>query len=162
MAITPIEPRAAIAQYDSATRQYTLHVQTQGVHMVRRVLAQDVLKIPLENLRVITKDVGGSFGMKIYTYPEYALVLIASEKIGKPVKWTATRAESFVSDSHGRARIDFAQLGLDKNGRFTALQIDCYCRSWSLSVLCRTISCCGIRLFGDRAYLQYSTDSISL
>ena len=124
IAITPIEPRAAIAQYDSATQQYTLHVQTQGVHMVRRVLAQDVLKIPLENLRVITQDVGGSFGMKIFTYPEYALVLIASEKVGKPVKWTATRIESFVSDSHGRARIDFAQLGLDENGRFTALQID--------------------------------------
>ena len=124
MAITPIEPRAAIAQYDPATRQYTLHAQTQGVHMVRRVLAQDVLKIPLENLRVITQDVGGSFGMKIFTYPEYALVLIASRKIGKPVKWTATRTESFVSDSHGRARIDFAQLGLDDNGRFTAFQID--------------------------------------
>ncbi len=124
MSITPIEPRAAVAEYDAGTNHYTLHVQTQGVHMVRRVLANDVMKIPLENLRVITRDVGGSFGMKIFTYPEYALVLYAAEQLGKPVKWTATRSESFVSDAHGRARIDRARLGLDTAGKFVALQVD--------------------------------------
>ncbi len=124
MSITPIEPRAALAEYDANTDQYTLHVQTQGVHMVRRVLANDVMKIPLENLRVITRDVGGSFGMKIFTYPEYALVLYTAAKLGNPVKWTATRSESFISDAHGRARIDRARLGLDAEGKFLALQID--------------------------------------
>ena len=124
MSITPIEPRAALAEYDAETDRYTLHVQTQGVHMVRRVLAEDVLQIPVDNLRVITRDVGGSFGMKIFTYPEYALVLYAAEKLDLPVKWTATRSESFVSDAHGRARIDRAKLGLDADGNFVALSVD--------------------------------------
>ena len=124
MSITPIEPRAALAEYDASSNHYTLHVQTQGVHMVRRVLANDVMKIPLDNLSVITRDVGGSFGMKIFTYPEYALVLYAAEKLGNPVKWTATRSESFVSDAQGRARIDRARLGLDAKGKFIALQVD--------------------------------------
>ncbi len=124
MSITPIEPRSALAEYHPETDRLTLHVQTQGVHMVRRVLAQDVLNIPLENLTVITPDVGGSFGMKIFTYPEYALVLVASRQLRRPVKWTATRSESFVSDSHGRARTDRARLGIDADGRFTALQIE--------------------------------------
>ena len=124
MSITPIEPRAALADYDDETNSYTLHVQTQGVHMVRRVLAEDILKIPLDNLRVVTRDVGGSFGMKIFTYPEYALVLYAAEKLRLPVKWTATRSESFVSDAHGRARIDRAKLGLDADGNFVALSVD--------------------------------------
>ncbi|MDE0310322.1 MAG: xanthine dehydrogenase family protein molybdopterin-binding subunit [Acidiferrobacterales bacterium] len=124
MSVTPIEPRAALAEYDAAGGHYTLHVQTQGVHMVRRVLATDVMKIPLHSLRVITRDVGGSFGMKIFPYPEYALVLYAAKKLGRPVKWTATRSESFVSDAHGRARIDRARLGLDAEGKFLAIQID--------------------------------------
>ena len=123
MSVTPIEPRAAVANYDATTGNYTLHVQTQGVHMVRRVLAEDILKIPQQNLRVVTRDVGGSFGMKIFTYPEYALVLYAAKQLGRPVKWTASRSESFVSDAHGRARIDRAHLGLDTDGKFVALQV---------------------------------------
>ncbi len=124
MAIVPMEPRAAVGQFDCATGKFTLEVQTQGVHSVRRVLAKDVLRIPQEKLRLVTHDVGGSFGMKIFTYPEYALVLIAARKLARPVKWTATRSESFVSDTQGRARRDHAQLGLDKNGRIVALRID--------------------------------------
>lgn len=124
MAITPIEPRAALAQFDATNEQFVLYVQTQGVHMIRRVFAEDILKIPIEKLRVITMDVGGSFGMKIFPYPEYALVLVAARRTGRPVKWTASRSESFLSDAQGRARIDFAQLGLDKAGRFVALRVD--------------------------------------
>ncbi len=124
MAVTPIEPRAAIAKFDTNTQQYSLEVQTQGVHMVQRVLAQDVLKIPKDRLRVITQDVGGSFGMKIFTYPEYALALIAAQKLNRTISWTASRSESFVSDSHGRARLDRAHLGIDKNGKFVSLEFD--------------------------------------
>ena len=124
MAIVPLEPRAALGEFDPVTGKYTLYAQTQGVHSVRRVLAQDVLHIPLENLRVVTQDVGGSFGMKIFTYPEYALVLIAARKLLRPVKWCASRSESFLSDTQGRARRDHAQLGLNENAQIVALRID--------------------------------------
>ena len=123
MAIAPIEPRAAIARFEPESQHYTLYVQTQGVHSVRRVLAQDVLNVPLDQLSVITQDVGGSFGMKIFTYPEYALALIAAEKLLRTVSWTATRSESFVADSHGRARTDRAQLAVDGEGNFLALAV---------------------------------------
>ncbi len=124
MAITPIEPRAAIAQFDAVAQQWVLNVQTQGVHMIHRVLSEDVLPIEPDRLRVVTKDVGGSFGMKIFPYPEYALVLLAGIKIGRAVKWTATRSESFFSDCQGRARVDSARIGFDRNGKITAYQCD--------------------------------------
>ncbi len=124
MAITPIEPRAAIAQFDADADQWILHVQSQGVHSIHRVLCEDVLHIPPGELRVVTKDVGGSFGVKIFTYPEYALVLLAARKIGETVCWTASRTESFLSDCHGRARVDCARIGFDENGRITAYQSD--------------------------------------
>lgn len=124
MAITPIEPRSAVAHYDSKTEQLVFNVQTQGVHMIHRVLTEDILHIPPDGLRVITNDVGGSFGMKIFPYPEYALVLISAQKIGHTVKWTASRSESFLSDCQGRARVDYAQLGFDHEGRITAYQCD--------------------------------------
>ncbi len=124
IAVTPIEPRAAVGEFNPEEKSYTLTVQTQGVHSVRRVIAENVLKIPKENLRVITQDVGGSFGMKIFTYPEYALVLIAAKKTGRPVSWTATRSESFVSDTQARARTDFAEISYDSDGNMTALRMD--------------------------------------
>ncbi len=122
MAICPLEPRAAVGIYDSQINVYTLHAQTQGVHSVRDTLADSVLKIDRRQLQVKTSDVGGSFGMKIFTYPEYALVLIAARMVGRPVKWVASRTESFVSDTHGRARIDTARMAFDANGRMLALE----------------------------------------
>ena len=124
IAISPIEPRSALGRYDQESENFTLHVQTQGVHSVQDVLANHVLKIPPECLRVVTRDVGGSFGMKIFTYPEYALVLVAARKIARPVKWTASRSESFLSDSQGRARVDRAWLALDSDGLITALRYE--------------------------------------
>ena len=124
MAVTPIEPRSAIASYNTATEQYHLEVQTQGVHVIQRVMAENILRIRRNQLRVVTRDVGGSFGMKIFPYHEYALVLIAAQMLNRPVRWTATRSESFISDAQGRARTDRARLGLDKNGRFIAFEID--------------------------------------
>ncbi len=122
--IAPIEPRAAIGCYDPRAGRYTLHAQTQGVHGVRDVLAKDVLGIPADHLRVVTPDVGGSFGMKIYPYPEYALVLVAARLCERPVKWVATRMESFSSDAQGRGRVDDVTLALDGEGRMLGLEID--------------------------------------
>ena len=124
MAAAPLEPRSARGEYCPASQSYTLIAQTQGVHGVRRVIAENILKIPLEQLRVITPDVGGSFGMKIFTYPEYALVLIAARKIGMAVRWIATRTESFLSDTQSRARTDYATLALDQSGKIVALSMD--------------------------------------
>ena len=124
IAVSPMEPRSALGTYDHQADRFTLHVQTQGVHSVRDVLANHVLNIPPEKLRVFTDDVGGSFGMKIFTYPEYALVLIAAKQISRPVKWTASRSESFLSDSQGRARVDRAWLAFDSDGLITALRYE--------------------------------------
>ena len=124
MAITPIEPRSAAAQFDAQAGQWVFNVQTQGAHMIHRVRCEDILHMSPEELRVITKDVGGSFGMKIFPYPEYALVLYAARKLGQAVRWTATRTESFLSDCHGRARVDYARIGFNKDGRITAYQCD--------------------------------------
>ena len=124
MAITPIEPRCAVAHFDADANQMVLNVQTQGVHMIHRVLTEDILHWAPGKLRVITRDVGGSFGMKIFPYPEYALVLIAAEKTKCAVRWTASRSESFLTDYQGRARVEYAQAGFDQEGKFTAYQCD--------------------------------------
>lgn len=119
----PLEPRAAIGQYDAATGAYTIYCASQGTHLVRKAIAEEVLKIPLERLRVVTPDVGGGFGTKVFPYPEYAAVAWAARKVGRPVKWTADRSEAFLSDAHGRDNLSEAELGLDADGNFTALRL---------------------------------------
>ncbi len=123
MVVCPLEPRCAIAEYDVDNDCFTLYVQTQGVHSVRDVMAR-VLNVSTDQVRVVTPDVGGSFGMKIFPYPEYVLVLLAAKLTGRPVKWTATRSESFLSDAHGRGRIDTARIAFDREGRMLALHYD--------------------------------------
>ncbi len=119
----PIEPRAALGDYDRAADRYTLHTSSQGSHKLIDVLSEHVLKVPAEKLRVVTADVGGSFGIKIFTYPEHALVLWASRKVGRPVKWTATRSDGFITDTHGRDHVSHAELALDAEGRFLGLRV---------------------------------------
>ena len=87
------------------------------------MLAGAVFKIPLERLRVVVPDVGGGFGMKNYVYPEYALVLWAARKLGRPVRWVCERSEDFVSSAHGRDFFSRARLALDSDGRFLALDV---------------------------------------
>ena len=118
-----MEPRAAIGRWDPANRRYTLIASTQGVAVVRRLLAEGVLKIPVQQLRVITPDVGGGFGMKVQAYPEYAALLFAARRVGRPVKWRATRVESFLADTHGRDGMLEAELALDAGGRFLGLRM---------------------------------------
>src|SRR5487761_2588522 len=97
-----IEPRAAIGEFDRATNEYTLYTTSQNPHVIRLLMGAFVLHLPEARLRVVAPDVGGGFGSKIYHYAEEAIVTWAAGKVRRPVKWTAERAESFMSDAHGR------------------------------------------------------------
>ncbi len=119
----PMEPRNAIGIHDPAEDAYTLYAGTQTPHKLRTEIAEKTLRIPTSRLRVVSPDVGGGFGMKGSPYPEYSLVLWASRKVGRPVRWTATRAESFLSDYHARDNISRVELALDGGGQFLALRI---------------------------------------
>ena len=119
----PIEPRAALAAYDAATERYVLYAGSGGAFRQRRELAE-VLGVPAERLRVISADVGGNFGTKNRLYVEYGLVLWAAKRLGRPVKYTATRAETLVSDYQGRDLVTRVALALDAGGRFLALRAD--------------------------------------
>ena len=126
LAPSAMEPRAALATYDPAAEHYTLIAPTQGVAVVRKILTEAVFKVPTEKIRILTHDVGGGFGMKVQTYAEYAALLYAARRTGRPVKWTATRLESFLSDTHGRDGVLEGELALDAEGRFLALRARTY------------------------------------
>ena len=117
-----IEPRAALAEYDSGTDQLTLWNTSQNPHVARLVISAFVGMTPEHKLRVIAPDVGGGFGSKIFIYPEEVVCLWAARKVGRPVKWTAERSESFLTDAHGRDHVTHAELALDANGKILALR----------------------------------------
>ncbi len=123
VAPSALEPRAAIAEWDEASGRYTLTAGTQGVSVVSRILAESVFHMPPEQLRVCTHDVGGGFGMKVQPYAEYAALLLAARRCGRPVHWCATRLESFLADTHGRDGLLDGELALDAGGRFLALRV---------------------------------------
>ncbi|HTZ79614.1 MAG TPA: xanthine dehydrogenase family protein molybdopterin-binding subunit [Stellaceae bacterium] len=118
-----MEPRAAIGEYDRGTGEYTLYTTSQNPHVIRLLMGAFVLHLPEHKLKVVAPDVGGGFGSKIYHYAEEAIVTWASAKVGKPVKWTAERSESFISDAQGRDHVTHAELALDKDGKFLALKV---------------------------------------
>ncbi len=118
-----MEPRNAIGDYDPASDRSTLYTATQGPHFVRNPLAELVLKLPKDKLRLITPNVGGGFGMKAFVYPEQALAVWASRKLARPVKWQEDRSEGFVSDNQGRDHTTRAELALDDKGRFLGLRV---------------------------------------
>lgn len=119
-----MEGRAAMASVDPGTRVLTLTVTSQGAHDLRDQLAKDIFHLPPEAIRVITPDVGGGFGMKIFNYPEYVLVCHAARNLGRPVKWASDRTEAFLSDIHGRDHVTRAELAVDEIGRFLAFRVD--------------------------------------
>lgn len=125
VAVVPMEPRVAIGVYDKATEHYTIQVPTQGVSGNRATLAK-ILNVPAEKVRILTANVGGSFGMKNISYPEYTCILHAAKELGRPVKWTDERSTSFLSDSQGRAQIIHAELALDAEGKFLAARLQGY------------------------------------
>ncbi|MXN63660.1 molybdopterin-dependent oxidoreductase [Stappia sp. GBMRC 2046] len=119
-----METRGCVAEFDKETDRYTLTVGTQGGHGIRDIIAEDILGIDASRLRVVTPDVGGGFGTKIFVYREYPLCLVAAERLGRPVKWIGERGEHFVSDAHGRDNVTTAEVAMDENGRFLGLRID--------------------------------------
>ncbi len=119
-----IEPRAAIGDYDEARDHYTLYTTSQNPHVIRLLMSAFVMGIPEHKVRVVSPDVGGGFGSKIFHYAEEVIVTWASRRLGRPVKWTAQRSESFVTDAHGRDHATKAEMGFDAEGRITALRVD--------------------------------------
>jgi aerobic carbon-monoxide dehydrogenase large subunit len=120
--VCPMEPRSAIGEYDAESDRLILRLGCQGV-FGQRNLVSGILGIPVEKLRVLTGNVGGSFGMKSSAYPEYICLLHAARSLRQPVKWTDERSESFMSDSHGRDHEMIAELALDAQGKFLALRV---------------------------------------
>jgi carbon-monoxide dehydrogenase large subunit len=117
----PMEPRAAVGEYDAATQRYTLHAGNGGAVRLKQDLAL-VLGIPAERVRVVIGDVGGNFGTRGMIYPEFAVVAWAARRIGRPVKWTCERNEAFISDYQGRDLAVTAELALDADGVFLAMR----------------------------------------
>ena len=117
-----IEPRAANAAYTRADDSYTLYVTSQNPHVERLLMTAFVLGLPEHKVRVVAPDVGGGFGSKIFLYAEETALVWASRRVGRPIKWTAERSESFLTDAHGRDHVTTAELALDGEGRFVALR----------------------------------------
>ncbi len=118
-----IEPRAAIGHYEDFDDRYTLYTTSQNPHLIRLLLGAFTLKVPEHKLRVVAPDVGGGFGSKIFHYAEELLVLWASKKVNRPVKWTSDRSEAFLSDAHGRDHVSHAELALTNDGKFRGLRV---------------------------------------
>lgn len=118
-----MEMRGCVAEWSNEENRYTLTCGSQGVHGMRGAVAP-CLNIEPDKLRVITPDVGGGFGTKVFAYREYPLALIAAKRIGRPVKWRCDRSEHFVADAHGRDNVVTMKVAMDENGKFLALDVD--------------------------------------
>jgi aerobic carbon-monoxide dehydrogenase large subunit len=122
--VNSMEPRGAIGEYDPGEERYTLWSSTQGSHFLRNLLAEHVFHVAENRIRVVTPDVGGGFGMKLFLYPEHVLVLWAARRLGRPVKWVPDRADSFMTDTQGRDNLAQLDLALDAELRFLGLSVD--------------------------------------
>ena len=118
-----MEPRGCVAAYDPGDGRWTVTLGSQGVHGLRDTLAK-IMGVPNERLRVITPDVGGGFGTKAFVFREYPLCALAAERLGRPVKWNADRTEHFVGDAQGRDNLAFAEMAIDRRGKFLAMRVD--------------------------------------
>jgi aerobic carbon-monoxide dehydrogenase large subunit len=125
MVVAAMEPRAAIGEYDTADGKWTLYSTSQGVHAMKTTLL-DILGAPADKVRVVTGQVGGSFGMKSAVYPEYICILHGARALGRPVKWTDERSGSFMSDHHGRAQDMTIEIAFDENAHILALRLSGY------------------------------------
>jgi carbon-monoxide dehydrogenase large subunit len=121
--VNSMEPRGALGEYDPGDETYTLWSSTQGSHFLRSLLAGNVFKVPENRIRVVTRDVGGGFGMKLFLYPEHVVVLWAAKKVGRPVKWTPDRSDAFMTDTQGRDNVTRLELALDEELRFLGLNV---------------------------------------
>jgi carbon-monoxide dehydrogenase large subunit len=153
-----IEPRAANAHYDRASDAYTLYVASQNPHVERLLLTAFVLGLSEHKVRVVAPDVGGGFGSKIYLYAEETALVWASKRVGRAIKWTAERSESFLSDAHGRDHVTTAELALDKDGRFLALRVHTTANMGAY--LSTFASCIPTILYATLLAGQYATPAI--
>lgn len=119
--VSSMEPRAAMAEYDAGSGRWALYANTQGGWLVKGLI-KDVFGVDADKFRVITPDVGGGFGMKLFLYPEHVLTCYAARKLGHPVKWYADRSEAFLCDTQGRDNITVGELAIDKDGKLLALR----------------------------------------
>jgi carbon-monoxide dehydrogenase large subunit len=125
MIVAPMEPRAATGEYDAAAEKWTLYSTSQGVHSMKTSL-MDIFGVPADKMRVVTGQIGGSFGMKSAIYPEYICILHAARLLKRPVKWTDERTGSFVSDQHGRAQDMVIEIAFDENAHILAIRLTGY------------------------------------
>ncbi len=124
LAANPLEPRSYLCDYDRACDRYTLYATSQQPHYLRRWLSVYTLHIPEEKIRVVSPDVGGGFGVKGNFAVEVSTIVWAAQVLRRPVKWTATRTETFLSDAQARDHATTARMGFDRDGRIVAMQID--------------------------------------
>ncbi len=122
----PMEPRVAVGEYSRSDDMHTLHTTSQNPHVIRLLMGAFVLGIPEHKLRVVAPDVGGGFGTKIFHYAEEAFCTFAAKAVNRPVKWTSTRSEAFMSDAHGRDHVTKIELALDADNNFTAVRTETY------------------------------------
>lgn len=120
---SPMETRACLVAYDPGEDIYTVHVHVQGVNMMRKQLAA-YSGLPEEKFRILARDVGGAFGQRSLSYPEYCAQMLAAKELGRPIKWVSTRSEGFLSDSHGRGNFVTGELALDRDGKFLGIRLD--------------------------------------
>ncbi len=123
VAVSSMEPRTALGEWNQAENRYELTAGVQGAHLVRNQLAACIFKIPPNQVRVRALDVGGGFGLKAAPHPEFALVLWAARKVGRPVRWTSERSEGFLSDCHARDQSATCEIALDANAMITGLRV---------------------------------------
>ncbi|MDP2355336.1 MAG: xanthine dehydrogenase family protein molybdopterin-binding subunit [Beijerinckiaceae bacterium] len=123
LAVSPMEPRVAAAVYDAQDESFTVYTPSQGGRRLQVALAENLLKVPTDKVRIISKDTGGGFGIRSKMYPETAMVAFAARKLNRPVKWRGDRSETFVSDYHGRDQVNHAEMGLDNDGKVVALKV---------------------------------------
>src|SRR4029079_1301132 len=122
----PMEPKAALASYDAAKDVFDLYLPTQGMSMMSAGVSA-VTQVPPEKIRIHTLDVGGGFGIRSDAYVEYCALMLAAKKVGRPLKWVASRSETSMSDYHGRAATLHGELALDRDGKFLAIDIRWLC-----------------------------------
>ncbi|MBF9045373.1 molybdopterin-dependent oxidoreductase [Rhodobacterales bacterium HKCCE4037] len=122
----PMEPRVAVGDYATGTDESTLYTTSQNPHVIRLLMGAFVLGIPEHKLRVVAPDVGGGFGSKIFHYVEEAFVTFAAKQCRRPVKWTSSRSEAFITDAHGRDHVTKIELALDADNNFAAIRTETY------------------------------------
>ena len=153
-----IEPRAVIASYTRHDESYMLYVANQNPHVERLLMTAFVLGLPEQKVRVIAPDVGGGFGSKIFLYAEDVVLTWASKQVNRPIKWTAERSESFMSDAHGRDHVTNAELALDKDGKFLAMRV--HTTAAMGAYLSTFASCVPTILYATLLAGQYTTPAI--